>query len=450
MDNSDLILVVDDTPANLAVLSEALNDADFEVAIATDGELAISQAELSLPSLILLDIMMPGIDGFETCRRLKASKITQKIPIIFMTALSDSTDKVKGLNLGAVDYVTKPFQEAELIARVKTQLKLYHLTEHLEDQVAQRTAELKQALERVQHSQVQLVQSEKMASLGHLVAGIAHEINNPVNFIHANLNHIEEYMQIFLDFLQLYQKNYPHPVDEIQEQAEDIDLEFLQSDVIKTLASMKVGTERIRKIVLSLRNFSRIDEAKFKAVDIHEGIESTLMILQHRFKTQAKRPEIQIIREYDKLPPVECYSGQLNQVFMNILANAIEALEESNANLTYQEIEDNPNQIVIRTSVIDSKSVEIAIEDNGCGIPEDIRQDIFDPFFTTKPVGQGTGMGLSISYQIVIEKHKGQLKCFSEVGKGTKFVIQIPIRQSYQIKSQNSQVNSKNFYQSNL
>ncbi len=431
MDNSDLILVVDDTPANLAVLSEALNDADFEVAIATDGELAISQAELSLPSLILLDVMMPGIDGFETCRRLKASKITQNIPIIFMTALSDSTDKVKGLSLGAVDYVTKPFQEAELIARVKTQLKLYHLTEHLEHQVAERTAELKQALQQVQQSQVQLVQSEKMAALGQLIAGVAHEINNPVNFIHANLNYMEEYTRIFLDFLQLYQKNYPNPVDEIQEQAEDVDLAFVQSDVIKTITSMKVGTERIREIVLSLRNFSRIDETKFKTVDIHEGIESTLMILQHRFKAQPQRPEIQIIREYDKLPLVECYSGQLNQVFMNILANAIDGLEEANANLTYQQIQDNPNQIVIHTSVvIHSKSVEIAIADNGCGIPEHIRQHIFDPFFTTKPVGKGTGMGLSISYQIITEKHQGQLKCFSEVGLGTKFVIQIPIHQS--------------------
>jgi signal transduction histidine kinase len=430
MDNSDLILVVDDTPANLAILSEALNDADFEVAIATDGELAISQAKLSLPSLILLDVMMPGIDGFETCRRLKGSKVTKNIPIIFMTALSDSIDKVKGLSLGAVDYVTKPFQEAELIARVRTQLKLYHLTEHLEHQVAERTAEVEQALQQLQLSQVQLVQSEKMAALGKLVAGVAHEINNPLNFIHANLNHMEEYTQIFLNFIELYQKNYPNPVDDIQEQAEDVNLSFIRSDVIKILASMKIGTKRIREIVLSLRNFSRIDEAEFKAVDIHEGIESTLIILQHRFKVQPKGPEIQLIREYDKLPLVECYSGLLNQVFMNILANAIDSLEEANAKLADQQIQDRPNKIIIRTSIIDTESVQIMVIDNGCGIPENIRPYIFDPFFTTKPVGKGTGMGLSISYQIITEKHKGQLKCFSEVGQETKFVIQIPIHQS--------------------
>ena len=401
MDNSDLILVVDDTPANLAILSEALNDADFEVAIATDGELAISQAKLSLPSLILLDVMMPGMDGFETCRRLKGSKVTKNIPIIFMTALSDSIDKVKGLSLGAVDYVTKPFQEAELIARVRTQLKLYHLTEHLEHQVAERTAEVQQALQQLQLSQVQLVQSEKMAALGKLVAGVAHEINNPLNFIHANLNHMEEYTQIFLNFIELYQKNYPNPVDDIQEQAEDVNLSFIRSDVIKILASMKIGTKRIREIVLSLRNFSRIDEAEFKAVDIHEGIESTLIVLQHRFKVQPKGPEIQLIREYDKLPLVECYSGLLNQVFMNILANAIDSLEEANAKLADQQIQDRPNKIIIRTSIIDTESVQIMVIDNGCGIPENIRPYIFDPFFTTKPVGKGTGMGLSISYQIL-------------------------------------------------
>ncbi|BCL35681.1 sensor histidine kinase [Nostoc sp. MS1] len=429
MKESELILVVDDTPANLEVLSEALTDAGFEVAIATDGERAIKQAQCSLPSLILLDVMMPGIDGFETCRRLKASTITQDIPIIFMTALSETNDKVRGFNLGAADYITKPFQEAELIVRVQTQLKLRNFHQILEQQITERTAELTDALRQLQSSQLKLIQSEKMATLGQLVAGVAHEINNPVSFIHGNLEHMEGYTQTLLNFLQLYQKHYPEPVDEIQEQAEEHDLEFLQEDVVKTLASMKIGTQRIREIVRSLRNFSRMDEAEFKAVDIHEGLDSTIMILQHRLKAKPEYPQIRVIREYGNLPLIKCYAGQLNQAFMNILANAIDALEEMNDHRSYKEIQHNPGCIVIRTSVVDSQSIEIRITDNGPGIPEEIQQRIFDPFFTTKPVGKGTGMGMSITYQIITEKHNGKLECFSKPGEGATFAIQIPIYQ---------------------
>jgi two-component system, NtrC family, sensor kinase len=426
MRDVQLILVVDDTPANLAVTSEALTDAGFEVAIAKDGERALKQAERNLPDLILLDVMMPGIDGFETCRRLKASPITQEIPIIFMTALSDATDKVSGFNLGAVDYITKPFQEAELLARVKTHLQLRHLSLTLEQQVAERTSELTAALQQVQQSQIQLLQSEKMATLGQLVAGVAHEINNPVNFIHGNLGHIGGYIQTLLEFIQLYQKHYPHPVPEIQAKAEDEDLEFLQEDLLKILASIRMGSDRIREIVRTLRNFSRTDEAESKTVDIHEGIDSTLTILQHRLKATPERPAIEVIKDYSNLPLVECYPGALNQVFMNILVNAIDALEDS---FNKQQKTFEKFTIAIRTSVIDEQLVKIAIADNGSGIPEQVKQSIFNPFFTTKPVNQGTGMGLSISYQIITDKHKGKLECFSTSGAGAEFVIQIPIRQ---------------------
>jgi two-component system NtrC family sensor kinase len=429
MKDTPLILVVDDTPANLEVVAEALGDAGFEVAIATDGERAIKQATISQPDLILLDVMMPGIDGFETCRRLKAAPATSEIPIIFMTALSDTTDKVRGFNLGAVDYVTKPFQEAELLVRVKTQLKLRNLQQSLEQQVEQRTAELKAALQQVQQSQVQLVQSEKMAVLGQLVAGVAHEINNPINFIHGNLAHFQEYAEDMLSFIQLYQQHSANSAPELQTAAENLDLEFIQQDLPKTLASMKIGTQRICEIVRSLRNFSRIDESECKAVDIHEGINSTLLILQHRLKSKPEHPEIRVIRDYGQLPPVECYAGSLNQVFMNILANAIDALEELNTKRTYQENQDNPSQITIRTSVIDHQWVEIAIADNGSGIPKEIQQRIFEPFFTTKPVGKGTGIGMSISHQITTEKHRGKLVCSSTPGKGAEFIIQIPIQQ---------------------
>ncbi|MEH2438663.1 MAG: ATP-binding protein [Nostoc sp.] len=300
--------------------------------------------------------------------------------------------------------------------------------EELEDRVEERTTELKNALGELQRTQSQVIQSEKMSSLGQLVAGVAHEINNPVNFIHANLDHVEEYTQDLLTLVQLYQQYNSHPASEIQIAVEDMDLEFLQEDLPKILSSMKVGTERICQIVLSLRNFSRMDEAEFKRVDIHEGIDSTLMILQNRLKAKPEQPEIEVITEYGNVPLIECYAGQLNQVFMNILVNAIDALEESNIKRTDQDMEKNPSRIRIRTSVVNSMWLEVAIADNGVGISKEFQQRIFDPFFTTKPVGKGTGMGMSISYQIVTEKHNGKLECFSTPGKGTEFIIQIPLR----------------------
>ncbi|HYX17916.1 MAG TPA: ATP-binding protein, partial [Nostoc sp.] len=300
--------------------------------------------------------------------------------------------------------------------------------EELEDRVEERTTELKNALGELQRTQSQVIQSEKMSSLGQLVAGVAHEINNPVNFIHGNLVHVQEYTQDLLALVQLYQQHDSNPASEIQTAVEDMDLEFLQEDLPKMLSSMKVGTDRIRQIVLSLRNFSRMDEAEFKSVDIHEGIDSTLMILQHRLKAKPEQPEIEVIKDYDNVPLIECYAGQLNQVFMNILVNAIDALEESNALRTYQEIEDNPSRIKIRTSVVNSTWVEVAIADNGVGISKEFQQRIFDPFFTTKPIGKGTGMGMSISYQIITEKHGGKLECFSNPGEGTEFIIQVPLR----------------------
>ena len=420
-----LILVVDDNPTNIKVLFDVLEHSNFRVLVAKSGESALEKLKVITPDLILLDVMMPEIDGFEVCRQLKEKEATRNIPIIFMTALSDEANKVRGFDLGAVDYITKPFHQEEVLARVRLHLNVCLLNQELE----QKVAELTDALTQLKRSQLQLVQSEKMSSLGQLVGGIAHEINNPVNFIHANLSPMQEYVRDLLNLVQLYQTFYPNPIAEIQTEVKRIDLKFIQEDLPNMLGSMQVGTERIQQIVLSLRNFSRTDEAEYKAVNIHEGIDNTLLILQHRLEQTPERPAIQVIKHYDNLPLVECCPGQLNQVFLAILTNAIDALDTVEAKPTNREIKDTPRQITIRTAAISSEWVEIAIGDNGMGMSEDIQQQIFDPFFTTKPIGKGTGMGMSISYQIVVEQHGGKLECFSELGKGAEFVIQIPRQQ---------------------
>ncbi|MGC9505025.1 hybrid sensor histidine kinase/response regulator [Baaleninema sp.] len=428
--DSSVVLIVDDNPANLDVISDFLDSAGFEVLVAQDGESALDKVEYAPPDLILLDIMMPGIDGFETCQRLKSNPQTNDIPVIFTSALADTVDKVKGLSIGAVDYITKPFQQEEVLARVRLHLKLHFLTQQLaqqnvllEERVRERTAELNQALEDLQKAQVQLVQSEKMSSLGQLVAGVAHEINNPVNFIFGNLVHANEYTQNILEILQLYQTKYPDPDNDIQETIEDLELDFLIEDLPKLLNSMQVGAERIREIVLSLRKFSRIDEAELKPVDVHDGIDTTLMILHNRIKARSTRPEIEIVKNYGDLPEVECFSGQLNQVFMNLLSNAIDALEDDRNS-------GKPGRITIRTNRVEDNEIEIAIADTGMGMEESVRSQIFNPFFTTKPIGKGTGMGLAIGYSIVTEKHNGSLECRSNPGQGTEFLIRIPIYQS--------------------
>ena len=429
MTNSSQILVVDDTPTNLEIISETLLDAGYKVSVALNGERALKRVQNHPPDLILLDVRMPGIDGFETCKRLKSNPETAKIPIIFITAFSDTENKVKGFNLGGVDYITKPIQAQEMLARVRTHLQLKSLNQSLEKQVAERTSKLQAALEQLQQSQLQLVQTEKMSALGNLVAGLAHEINNPINFIHGNLPHVQDHTGNLLHLLKLYQEHYPAPEPNLQAAAAELDLEFIQADLPKVLSSIKLGTERIRQIVSSLRNFSRTDEADLKPVDIHKGIDSTLLILQHRLKERPDRSMIHVIRDYDQLPLIECHAGQLNQVFMNILANAIDALEEASAKNSHQKNGKTRGQINIQTSLVDANWVKITISDNGIGMPDEIQNRIFDPFFTTKPIGKGTGLGMPISYQVITENHGGDLVCFSKPDEGTTFAIQIPIRQ---------------------
>ncbi len=582
LDNG-IILIVDDLPNNLKVLSDTLALAGFEVAIATSGEGALQQLEHTTVSLILLDVMMPVIDGFETCQRIKANPKTQNIPIIFVTALSEPVNKVTGFELGAVDYITKPFQQSEVLARVKTHLKLnqlsqslearnaelQQLTEKLEQRVAERTQELfgsietlnqtqqllrlvfdtvpqwvawknlnsvylgcnqgfskelglsspdeivgkndydlpisqeqadwyrscdrrvmesgkaelhiieksrradgkqiwldtnkiplrdfngnifgillvtediterqqaqeqlkqqkqnlEQTLVELQRAQMQLVQSEKMSALGNLVAGIAHEMNNPLGYIAATLKLAKPTITDIVEHLQIYQESLPNKSQKIIDHAEEIDIDYSLEDLPKMIDSMVIACDRLKNISTSLRTFSRADQDYKVQFNLHEGIDSTILILKHRLKANEQHPAIEVITNYGNLPLVECFSGQLNQVFMNILANAIDALEESNYGRNLAEIKANPQQITITTSVLD-KSVEIAIADNGKGMSESVKSKIFDHLFTTKAVGKGTGLGLAIAKSIVEETHGGKLTCHSVLGEGTEFVIEIPV-----------------------
>lgn len=324
--------------------------------------------------------------------------------------------------------------EVELLAQIGEQLGIALQQAESVQRIQTQSVELKQLLEELQQSQMQLIQSEKMASLGQLVAGVAHEINNPINFIYGNLTHLNEYVNTLLTLTRFYQQidlECNQDIKAFQEQAKNLDIDFILEDLPKTLSSMQLGTDRIRQIVLSLRNFSRLDEAAFKTADIHEGIDSTLLILGHRFKACGDQCEIEVIKDYGNIPPVECYPAQLNQVFMNLLANSLDALEEaidSGKLITVNNAGDSTPKIWISTQMHDPDYIEIRIRDNGCGIKEETKTKIFDYFFTTKIVSKGTGLGLAISHQIIHERHAGTLSFNSSPGQGTEFVIRLPVK----------------------
>ncbi|MEL7050978.1 MAG: response regulator [Cyanobacteria bacterium J06555_13] len=417
--STDFVLIVDDTPTNISVLAQTLRQAGLPIRVANDGLSALKQIQREPPALILLDVQMPGIDGFETCRRLKADESTRHIPIIFMTALTDKASRVEGLMMGAVDYIAKPFEQEEILARVRVHMELKQLNDQLSAKVEEKTQSLEE-------TRSQLIEQEKLAALGQLMAGVAHEINNPMSCIANNIEPAREYVKDLSTLIRLYQQQQQSVLSpglskqslsaQIEELWEECDIEFVLEDLPNLLNSMKLSIGRIKALSRSLRNFSRSESTAKVPVDIHSSLDSTLIILGHRLKSVNARAKVNITKRYGQLPPVQGYPSSLNQVFMNILANALDALENTA----------QPG-ITIQTELVGSDQVKIEIADNGPGIPPEAKAHLFEPLFTTKPLDKGTGLGLSISHEIVVDRHNGQLSCLSALGEGCCFVIVLPV-----------------------
>ncbi|WP_017660447.1 trifunctional serine/threonine-protein kinase/ATP-binding protein/sensor histidine kinase [Baaleninema simplex] len=411
-----------------------LNDATRDSKFASDPYMVRTQPKSVLCTPIVNQGKFIGLLYLENNLTIGAFKAEQ-LEILNLLSSQIAISLENALLYANVEATT------EDLKRTKSQLEEYNST--LEQKVEDRTLELiqknqrlkeqstqlEQTLSELKKTQMQLIQTEKMSSLGNLVAGVAHEINNPISFIHGNLIHAEEYSRDLLNLIQLYREEYPNPTPKIQIELDRVELDFLERDLHDLVRSMQTGADRIRQIVLSLRNFSRLQEASLKPVDLHEGLKSTLFVLHDRLVEKPDRPEIRTVEEYGNLPLVECYAGELNQAFLNIIDNAIDVLESRDRDLVRSQIEQNPSTIWIRTAAIDRDWVEVAIADNGPGMTETVRSRLFDPFFTTKPVGSGTGLGLSISYQIIVDKHGGKISCISRPDGGTEFQIQVPVRQ---------------------
>ncbi len=413
------ILIVDDTPENIRFLSTLLIDQGYQVRKALTGKMALTAAQASTPDLILLDINMPHMNGYETCKLLKQNDETASVPVIFLSALNDVVDKVKAFQVGGVDFISKPFQFEEVLVRIQTHLQI----QVLQSQLHLKNTQLEKALYSLKQMQAHLLRKEKLIGLGHLVAGVCHEINNPVSFIAGNLKPANESIQTLLKLIDAYQKEYPEPSPIIQTLLEEAELDFLVADLQNMMKSMRTGVDRISSIVLALRIFSRLGESDIKSTNIHECIDSTLLLLHHRFAEEPTMPEIAITKKYGDLPLVTCHSSEMNQVFLNLLTNAIDALQQK---FSHSDSTQETPMIQITTELNTPKQIMIRIKDNGIGIAEGVENRLFEPFFTTKPVGKGIGLGLATSYQIVVERHNGNLSYSTSAG-ATEFIIEIPI-----------------------
>jgi len=419
LDKQADILIVDDVPDNIRFLSSFLVEQGYQVRKAVSGQMALRAIRALTPDLILLDINLPDISGYEICRQLKEEPLFEMIPIIFLSAGNEAIDKVKAFQIGASDYITKPFYLEEVLVRIQTQLTIQGLQKELKSQNKQ----LKKALEELKLTQASLVQQEKMGMLRKIVAGVAHEINNPLSFIACNIKPTQDYIGQLLTLINLYQQKTLDPDPSIKAYLEEIDLDFLTSDLLSTIRSMANGAERIRTVVLALRIFTRLDESGIKQVSLQEGIDNVLSLLQHRLTAGNDDITISVRKEYKDLPSVTCHAEQINQVVFNLLCNAIDAVEEKIKKGNYHDV---VPEISIDAYLIERSKVCIRVCDNGIGIPEANKPYLFEPFFTTKSAGHGVGLGLATSRQIIEEVHRGSLSYRSTVDEGSEFIIQIP------------------------
>ncbi len=417
-DYNGTIMVIDDKPSNLRLLESMLSEQGYRVRIFPKGSLAIKSASKDPPDLILLDINMPEMSGFEVCRHLKMNPATQDLPIIFISAMTETMDKVKAFKLGGVDYITKPFQLEEVDARISLHLALRRTKSALEE----KNRILEETLKDLKTAQLQLIQSEKMAALGVLVAGIAHEINNPVNFIKSSIMGLGQDMQDLEKLLEVYEQCIQNCSDtrlhnQIGEIKAKIEFETLKTEMPLLVENIHQGVQRTEEIIVSLRSYSRMDDVPTETADIHQLIGAALVILKNRYKHH-----ISIEKQFARVPLLSVNPGKLIQVLINLISNAIDAIEIMEAQ--------RAGRITIKTTVQSHKngvSAVIAISDNGIGISPENKSKIFDPFFTTKPIGKGTGLGLSISIGI-IEEHNGRIEVSSNQGRGSTFTIVLPIR----------------------
>lgn len=411
------ILTIADV-VTLEVVQELLGREGHQVRVALDAGGGLELARELSPDAIVCDGTSAQIDWLEVCRRVKADRELATAYFVLLTT-PEQFEELQELDAPFDDFLFKPIVKQELLGRVRAGM---------------RSRELKRALERTQQelqlSRDRIVQSETMSSLGELVSGIAHEINNPITFIYSNLTHVQSYATDLIELLQLYQKQFVYPGAEILQKQQDMEVEFILDDLLKIVSSMRTGSDRIRQIILSVQDFSRSDRSGWQLFDISDGLENTLLLLQHRLPAREGRRDIKVMKEYGNLPQVECYAGQLNQAFLNIINHAIDALEESTQELEESESVKFKPVILISTQVMDAQRISIEIADNGMASSEEIAAQISDPLLMTKPAKDSRALGLSVSYQIIVEQHKGELKCFSEPGKGTMFRIEIPLRHS--------------------